>query len=287
MNLIIKLFEKFFGYSGLYKISNELNKLNYIQTQIFLESKLQQQKYQNNLRLNKYEFQSHSQNGEDGMIHEIFNRIGLTNKYFIEFGVGNGLQNNSAYLLLNGWKGIWIEADDSNALNINSAFKSKLDSGQLILRKQFIYKDNLKSILDEVAAPLEPDLLSIDIDGNDYWVWKYLDHYSPRVVIVEYNGALGPYSDWKMDYNEKHFWNGSKGIHFGVSLKALEKLGSEKGYSLVGCNLTGVNAFFVRNDLVRKGQFCEPFTSENHFEKPLYFMEHTLGHKRVNSIFGQ
>lgn len=285
MNYILKLAEKFFGYSGLYKVGNELNKLNYIQTQIFLESKLQQTKYQNDLRLNKFEFQSHSQNGEDGIIHEIFQRIGTTNKFFVEFGVGNGLQNNSAHLLLDGWKGLWIEADDKNNENISNALENQINSGQLILKKQFIYKNNLKTILDDIKAPIEMDMLSIDIDGNDYWVWKYLEVYQPRLLVIEYNGALGPYLDWKMEYDEKHFWNGSKGIRFGASLESLVKLGIEKGYSLIACNLTGVNAFFVRNDLVNKGDFCEPYSAVNHFEKPLYFMEHTLGHKRINSIF--
>ena len=285
MKKLFSLLNKIFGYSGLYSLQNELSKLSKIQIQIYIESKLQQLKYQNDLRLSKYEFQSHSQNGEDGIIHEIFKRIGTTNKYFVEFGVGNGLQNNSALLLLDGWSGLWIEADDRNNENISTAFKKQLDSGQLILKKQLIYKNNLQKILDEINAPIELDMLSIDIDGNDYWVWKYLEVYKPRLLLIEYNGALGPYINWKMEYDKKHFWDGSKGIHFGASLKSLEILGSEKGYSLVGCNLTGVNAFFVRNDLISKDLFCEPFTAENHFEKPLYFMEHTLGHKRVNSIF--
>lgn len=285
MKKIFNLFNKFFGYSGLYKLTYELSKSNSIQTQLWTETKLIQPKYQDDLRLNKYEFQSHSQNGEDGIIHEIFNRIGTTNQYFVEFGVGNGLQNNTAHLLLHNWKGLWIEADDNNCRNIELAYNSSLKSEALLLKKQFIYKNNLKDILDDVSAPIELDLLSIDIDGNDFWVWKFLTKYSPRVVIVEYNGALGPFSDWKMKYDEAHFWDGSKGINFGSSLHALELLGKEKGYSLVGCNLTGVNAFFVRNDLIKPNTFCSPFTSQNHFEKPLYFLEHTLGHKRVNSIF--
>ena len=287
MKSIIRYLNKIIGYLWLFEIKNLLNKSNSIQIQILLDSKLQHLKYQDNLRLNKFEFQSHSQNGEDGIIHEIFNRIGTTNKFFVEFGVGNGLQNNSAHLLLDGWSGLWIEADNRNNENISTAFKKQINSGQLILKKQFIYKNNLKTILDEIKAPIELDMLSIDIDGNDYWVWKYLEVYKPRLLVIEFNGALGPYINWKMEYDEKHFWGGSRGIHFGSSLKSLENLGSEKGYSLVGCNLTGVNAFFVRNDLISKDQFCEPFTAENHFEKPLYFMEHTLGHKRVNSIFTQ
>ncbi len=286
MNFVLRFFKKFLGYSGLYDINNNLNKLNQIQTQIFVESKLQQNKYQDNLRLNKFEFQSHSQNGEDGIIQEIFNRIGNLNHYFVEFGVGNGLQNNSAYLLLNNWKGLWIEADDANHANISNAFSKYMESGDLVVKKQFVYKDNLEEILTQVDAPIEMDLLSIDIDGNDFWVWKYLEKFKPRMVIVEYNGALGPVSHWKMEYDKNHFWTGQRGIHFGASLKALEDLGKEKGYKLVGCNLTGVNAFFVREDLIKPGMFCEPFTSLNHFEKPLYFMEHTLGHKRVNSTFG-
>ena len=287
MNFFLRYLKKIFGYSGLYDLNYQLFKLNQIQTQLFLETKLKQPKYQDNLRLNKFEFQSHSQNGEDGIIQEIFNRIGNKNHYFVEFGVGNGLQNNSVYLLLNDWKGLWIEADDANYQNIIDAFVNQIKNGDLTVRKQFIYKDNLDGILEESNAPVEMDLLSIDIDGNDFWVWKFLKKYNPRVVVIEYNGALGPFSIWKMEYDKNHFWTGKKGIHFGVSLNALVELGMEKGYVLVGCNLTGVNAFFVRKDLIQPNMFCEPFTSANHFEKPLYFMEHTLGHKRINSIFKQ
>ena len=168
---------------------------------------------------------------------------------------------------------------------ISSAFQKKIGSGQLILKKQFIYKNNLEKILDETNVPIEMDMFSIDIDGNDYWVWKYLEGYKPRLIIIEYNGALGPYINWKMDYEKSNFWDGSIGINFGASLNSLAELANDKGYSLVWCNITGVNAFFVRNDLIKPGLFCEPFTSHKHFKKPLYFLEHTLGHKRVNTIF--
>jgi len=112
----------------------------------------------------------------------------------------------------------------------------------------------------------------------------------PRVVSIVYNAAIGPHVNWKMNYDADHIWGGkTKGAYFGASLKALEELGKELGYSLVGTNLTGVNVFFVREDLVTEDLFLAPFASENHFNKPLYFMEHSVGHMRnhevINSTF--
>ena len=117
--------------------------------------------------------------------------------------------------------------------------------------------------------PAEFDLLSIDIDGNDYWVWQAVTHYKPRVVVIEYNALYGPSAPWIMEYNAAHCWDGTSCYH-GASLKSLETLGAGKGYRLVGCDITGMNAFFVREDLV-KNLFEEPFTSENHYETPKYY----------------
>ena len=110
--------------------------------------------------------------------------------------------------------------------------------------------------------------------------------------MIEYNGSLGPYVDWVMPYNEKHLWGGkTKGSYFGASLKAYERIGKELGYSLVGTNLTGVNAFFVRSDILDENLFPGEYTSEYHFKKPLYFMGKQLGHQRnieiLNSLINE
>ena len=247
---------------------------------------LKELKYQDNKRLNKFEFQVFSQNGEDGIIEEIFNRIGSTNKYFIEFGVQDGLETNSTYLLLKNWQGLWLEGNGKWVKQIENNFRPLINSGILKVGHKFIKAENIEEIFETFSVPYEPDLLSIDIDGNDLYVWKAIKKYSPRVVIIEYNAMYPANIKWAIKYDADKFWNGTS--HFNASLKMHESLGSSKGYSLVGCNFAGNNAFFVRNDLVNE-LFQQPYTSENHFEPAKYFLVKKEGHKRgfgefVNNI---
>jgi hypothetical protein len=123
-------------------------------------------------------------------------------------------------------------------------------------------------------VPTELDLLSLDIDRNTYYLWEALRQFRPRLVVVEYNAAIPPGIEWKDTYGPR-VWDGTQ--NFGASLKAYENLGRQLGYSLVGCEFTGINAFFVRNDLVGD-KFAEPFTAENHYEPPRYSMIHRRSH---------
>jgi hypothetical protein len=159
------------------------------------------------------------------------------------------------------WSGAWIDgsADQFEKINKNLAFL--LHEGRLKARYSFITAENIESLFKELGAPAKFDLLSIDIDGNDYWIWKAIEAYRTAACVV-------PYDPYKI-------WDGTN--YTGAGLKALENLGREKGYSLVGCNYTGVTSFFVRNDLVG-GHFAEPFTSENYFEPPRYFVRMPNGH---------
>lgn len=220
-------------------------------------------------KLNQYEYQVYSQNGEDGIIAEIFNRIGITNKYFVEFGAENGMANNTTYLMLKDWTGAWIEANSNIIEEIESKFGMLIRNNKLLLKKAFITVENIESLFKELNVPKDFDLLSIDIDGNDYWVWKAIKNYSPRVVVIEYNAMFVPHDELIMKYNPDHVWKGSS--YFGASLKSMEILGHTKGYKLVGCNFIGANAFFVREDLVAD-QFLDPFTAENHYEPPRYYL---------------
>jgi hypothetical protein len=240
-------------------------------------------KYDNPKKLNRYEFKVFSQAGEDGIISEIFNRIGTTNKFFVEFGVGNGLENNSAYLLVKGWQGYWIEGSERFCKSIRQSFKDLIANQQLTLKNTFITAANIEDLFREGNVPTELDLLSIDINGNDYWVWQAITNYRPRVVIVEYNAIYPPESSWVMQYNPSHQWKYNS--HVGSSLKALEKLGHQQGYKLVGCSFSGVNAFFVREDLLAD-HFCSPFSAENHYEPARYFLcSQKAGHPRTFGKF--
>ncbi len=117
------------------------------------------------------------------------------------------------------------------------------------------------------------DLLSIDVDLNTYWLCKAITNYEPRVVVVEYNALFPPPVEWVVRYDPMSAWDGT--CYFGASLKSLENLGTLKGYRLVGCDVTGVNAFFVRQDLV-EDKFLRPFTAENHYEPMRYLQSFLL-----------
>lgn len=249
-----------------------------IQVNQFLENNLYQNpKYASSKRLNKYEYQVFSQYGEDGIIQEIYNRIGTTNKYFIEFGVEDGLESNTLNLLYKNWKGLWIEGSKRQTEKINATFSDMIGRGQLTVKNEFITAENIESIFKAGDAPAEPDLLSIDIDYNDYYIWQAINNYKPRVVIVEYNSTFRPDTHFIVKYNSSGSGDGSS--YFGASLLAFEGLATEKGYSLVGCSFAGTNAFFVRNDLLGD-MFEAPFTAQNHYEPTRYFLYYKAGHPK-------
>ena len=205
-------------------------------------------------------YKVYSQNDEDGIIQEIFHRIGTTNKTFIEIGVQDGMECNTHYLLFLGWKGIWIEASEPYAKAIQRKFKYVVDNGLLKVINTFVTRENINELLSKEELPDEIDLLSIDIDGNDYYIFESISIVRPRVIVIEYNSKFPPDCSWCMPYCENYMWTGTD--RHGASLKALEELANAKGYVLVGTNINGVNAFFVRTDLA-KDLFPSPHTSEN------------------------
>jgi len=214
----------------------------------------------NTLYLEQFGYKVYSQHDEDGIIEEIFNRIGTTNKIFVEFGVEYGIESNGHYLLHKGWKGLWIEGKTKHIKEIHQLFKKLIDSKRLTVINGFITKDNINSLIAEQGKIKgEIDLLSIDIDGNDYWVWEAITCIDPRVVIIEYNAKFPPNFEWIMEYDAKHIWNQSD--EQGASLKSLELLGTKLGYQLVGTNITGANAFFVKEELA-KDLFIKPSIAE-------------------------
>lgn len=207
--------------------------------------------------IENFGYKVYSQSDEDGIIQEIFKRIGTDTLEFVEFGVRDGLESNSHYLLHRGWHGLWIEADTGCCKTINIKFKPVIKNGMLKVANEFITRENIEEILvshrNKREETSSPDFLSIDIDGNDWYVWSAINSIKPRLVCIEYNGKFPPDYSWKQAYNSKHFWTHSD--WHGASLKALEMLGKEKGYVLVGTNLIGINAFFVREDLYSSDKF--------------------------------
>jgi hypothetical protein len=235
------------------------------------------ERYADPRRLNRYEYQVFSQSGEDGIIDEIFRRIGTTTRHFVEFGVENGLETNTTSLIVKGFRGSWIEADPGACAQIRTSFAAQIATGQLTLQQAMITAENIEELLMEAGTPPEPDLLSIDIDGNDYWVWQAIERYRPRLVVIEYNATFRPGTEWIMKYDPRRMWDRSS--YHGASLTSLELLGRKKGYSLVGCSFMGVNAFFVRDDLLADS-FCGPFDAANHFEPARFHLWRKTGHPR-------
>lgn len=208
-----------------------------------------EKRLKNKRRLENFGFKVYSQSDEDGIIEEIFERIGTTNKIFVEFGVDNGIESNSHYLLLKGWSGLWIEGSEDNVNEINRLFRPAIQKDILKVSKHFINRDNINEIIRENFISGEIDFLSIDIDGNDIYIWESINIIKPRVVCIEYNGKIPPTCLWRQPYNPYHIWNRSD--YTGASLKDIVELGKQKGYLLVGTNTSGVNAFFVRMDLCK------------------------------------
>ena len=218
-------------------------------------------------RLLVYGFRGFSQHDEDGMLQEIFQRIGVTNRSFVEFGVGDGTENNTLYLLLSGWRGLWIDSSEKNAASIRHQFSRFFENKQLTFVHGFVNRDTINEMIQKGSCSGEVDLLSIDIDGNDYWVWEAISIIQPRAVVIEYNAVFRPPLALVAEYKKDFVWSGTS--YYGASLKAMESLGSRKGYALVGCSLSGINAFFVKHHLAQD-KFCAPFTAENHFEPPRF-----------------
>jgi hypothetical protein len=220
-------------------------------------------------RLLRYGFKVYSQCDEDGIIQEIFKRVGVGNGSFVEFGVGTGTECNTVKLLVEGWRGAWLEGDPQRATYIRNGFRVFIDDKRLSLVEGYVSVENINAKLEQGGAVGEIDLLSIDIDNNDYWVWQAISAANPRVVAIEYNASLRPPMSLVVPYEPERAWDFSTS-YFGASLEALVRLGRSKGYRLVGCNISGVNAFFVRDDIA-KDHFLDPATAEEHYEPPRYY----------------
>ena len=199
--------------------------------------------------LSEVEFQVFSQWGDDGIIQYLINKLDIPNKTFIEFGVENYTESNTRFLILNNnWTGLVLDASPENIRYIKNDPVSW--ACELYAKCSFITKENINQIIIDSGFEKEVGLLSIDIDGNDYWIWKEINCISPIIVIVEYNSLFGVNKNYSVPYDplfvrgEKHPSN----LYYGASLGAFVSLAKDKGYSFIGCNSKGNNAYFVRND---------------------------------------
>lgn len=198
------------------------------------------------------EFKVFSQWGDDGIIQFLVSYLDTPVTSFIEFGVEDYTESNTRFLLINNnWKGLIFDGDASNIKSIEGS--SIYWQYELIAKHVFITKENINNQIINNGFSGELGILHIDIDGNDYWIWKEISCVKPIIVIVEYNSVFGfdraisvPY-DQAFVRSDKHFSD----LYFGASLKALVLLGESKGYSFIGCNNNGNNAYFVRKDKMK------------------------------------
>ena len=200
--------------------------------------------------IQEYEFKVYSQWGEDGILQFLIKNVDIRRKIFVEFGVENYVEANTRFLLVNNnWSGLVIDSDKENIQYIkNDSIYWKYN---LKATCEFIQRENINKILVDNGVTGDIGLLSIDIDGNDYWIWDAIDAVTPAVVLIEYNHRFGQEKAVTIPY-DRHFARGKahhSNIYYGASLAALCLLGNRKGYAFVGCNKDGNNSFFVRKDV--------------------------------------
>jgi|SRR3984893_5459663 len=209
--------------------------------------------------LTKMEFKVFSQFGDDGIIQYVTNRLNLTasEQRFVEFGVEDYRESNTRFLLLNdNWSGLIMDgSEDQVALIQRDPIYWRHD---LTALARFVTRENINSLLCEGGFSGRIGILSIDVDGNDYWIWEAINVVDPALVIIEYNGIFGDREavtiPYKADFvrQQAHY----SYLYWGTSLPALCHLAVQKGYIWIGCNSAGNNAYFVRAD--HASQFYQP-----------------------------
>lgn len=215
---------------------------------------------QDNLVAN--EFRAFSQWGEDGIIQFLLRHVNIERKTFVEFGADNyNVESNTRFLLTNNnWTGLVIDSSPAAIKRLTNSYPYVLYDLRAVAA--FITRDNINALLSENGISGEIGLLSIDIDGNDYWLWMAINVIHPVIVIIEYNYRFGSDRAVTIPYDEQFARSKAhpSRLYFGASLKALCVLAHQKGYAFVGCNSNGVNAFFVRLD--KKPDFLKALSAE-------------------------
>ena len=230
--------------------------LSLIRFQATRQTRIQQQIYREILvkdRIDRdcafpsaFEQQIFSQNGEDGIIQEICKRLEMKTGFFVELGTGDGSENNTRLLLESNWEGIWIDGD-SNSCKIAEEDLVKFTSdGRLKVYNEHIDAENINQVIRHKNISEKIELLSIDLDLNTHHVWENIDCLQPRVLIIEYNGFFPRNMKWSAEYEPDKSWDGS--INMGASLEHIITISKDKGYELIGCDITGTNAFFVSSN---------------------------------------
>jgi hypothetical protein len=227
---------------------------NSVERQLMLQGQILADRYINKseiYNLSEVEFSVFSQWGEDGIINWLIHKIIDIPEIFIEFGVSDYRESNTRFLLkYNNWKGLVVDGSHENIDRVKR--QDIYWKHELTAVSSFVTRENINQLFIDNNFTGDIGLLSIDIDGNDYWIWQAIECVSPVIVVCEYNAVFGDLNKISVPYNASfertraHHSN----LYFGASLPALTALAKEKGYELVGTTSTGVNAFYVREDKV-------------------------------------
>jgi len=201
-----------------------------------------------------YEFKVYSQWGEDGIIQRLIQAVPVAQRIFVEFGVQDYTESNTRYLLTHdNWSGLILDGSDANI----AAVKREPLYWRYNLKAvaAFVTRENINQLLRENGLSGPIGLLSVDIDGVDYWIWEAIDAVTPALVIAEYNARFGPERAVTVPYDPAFVREQAhhSAIYYGASLAALVALGRRKGYAFLGANSAGNNAFFVRRELLPAG----------------------------------
>jgi hypothetical protein len=216
--------------------------------------------------LTAYELRCFSQHGEDGVIAELLSRVGSVKRFFVEFGIESGREGNCVFLAdVLDWDGLFIEPDESAYGRLARKYAA---SPRIRTLRSEVTPTNVETLFAQHSVPAEPDVMSIDVDGSDYWIWDAIAAYRARLLVIEYNAALSTEERLVQPPDRVGGWDGTD--YFGASLRALVELGERKGYQLVHTDLAAANAFFVRSDLVA-GRF-PPASAIPRRGEPNYFM---------------
>jgi hypothetical protein len=197
------------------------------------------------------EFRVFSQFGEDGIIQHLLRHVPIENETFVEFGVEDYRESNTRFLLVHdNWRGLIL---DGGTAHIEFLHASGLGWRQQIdAVSAFIDTENINRLIRSAGIEGDIGLLSVDIDGNDYWVIEAIDVIAPRILVAEYNSVFGPRAAISVPY-DPHFRRSEAHwsyLYWGASIAALMAIADRKGYALVGGNRAGNNVFFVRRDVL-------------------------------------
>jgi len=203
-------------------------------------------------RLTARRYRLESQNEEDGIILALFDQIGAERRTFVEIGSGLSGGNSACLARELGWTGLMVDGSEAHMAQVGRRFP------RVQAVAAWITRENVNQLVTDAGLDGEVDFLSIDLDGNDYWVWEALTACSPRVVVVEYNSAFGAERAVTIPYDPKFDRHNYRFVYYGASLAALAKLATAKGYRLVAAEPHGVNAFFLRNDVAPSIPECTP-----------------------------